>query len=159
MTHEPTDAEALLWRAAAGDCAALAELFQAHRGRLERMVLLRMDRRLQGRLDASDVIQERYLDVARRFPEYAAGLSMPFYLWLRLLTGQRLVDLHRRHLGAKMRDPGRQLSLQGGALPGLLGVAGRIAAGPADLGRPRRRPRRNPAPRPGGAQRHGPHGP
>jgi len=117
MTRDPTDAEALLKRAAAGDCGALAELFQAHRGRLERMVLLRMDRRLQGRLDASDVVQEAYLDVARRFPEYAAAPPVPFYLWLRLLTGQRLVDLHRRHLGAKMRDVGQEVSLQGGALP------------------------------------------
>src|SRR6516162_9125118 len=117
MTHDPSEAEALLERAIAGDCAALAELFQSHRNRLERMVLLRMDRRLQGRLDASDVVQEAYLDVARRFPEYAAGPPMPFYLWLRLLTGQRLVDLHRRHLGAKMRDAGLEVSLQGGALP------------------------------------------
>src|SRR5262249_48261176 len=39
------------------------------------------------------------------------------YLWLRALTGQRLVDLHRRHLGAEMRDAGREVSLHRGALP------------------------------------------
>jgi RNA polymerase sigma-70 factor (ECF subfamily) len=117
MPRDPNDAEALLERAVAGDCGALAELFHAHRGRLERMVQLRMDRRLQGRLDPADVVQEAYLDVARRFPEYCASRPLPFYLWLRLLTGQRLTDLHRRHLGAKLRDAGREVSLQGGALP------------------------------------------
>jgi RNA polymerase sigma-70 factor (ECF subfamily) len=117
MTTDPSDNEALLGRARAGDCAALAELFQRHRGRLEQMVRLRLDRRLQGRLDPADVLQEAYLDVARRFPEYAAAPALPFFLWLRLLTGQRLVDLHRQHLGAKMRDAGLEVSLHRGDLP------------------------------------------
>jgi RNA polymerase sigma-70 factor (ECF subfamily) len=64
-----------------------------------------------------DVLQEAYLDVARRFPEYAAAPTVPFYLWLRALTGQRLIDLHRHHLGAEMRDAGREVSLHRGALP------------------------------------------
>jgi RNA polymerase sigma-70 factor (ECF subfamily) len=117
MAGDARESDDLMARATAGDVRALAALFERCRGRLERMVLLRMDRRLQGRLDASDVIQEAYLDVARRFPEYAAGPPMPFYLWLRLLTGQRLVDLHRRHLGAKMRDAGLEVSLYRGELP------------------------------------------
>ena len=117
MPDDAVGDERLLEQARGGDCAALAELFQRHRGRLERMVTLRLDRRLQGRIDPDDVVQEAYLDVARRFPEYAAGPPMPFYLWLRLLTGQRLVDLHRRHLGAKMRDAGQEVSLYRGALP------------------------------------------
>jgi RNA polymerase sigma-70 factor (ECF subfamily) len=81
------------------------------------MVRLRLDRRLQGRLDPADVLQEAYLDVARRFREYAAEPAMPFYLWLRLLTGQRLVDLHRQHLGTKMRDAGLEVSLHRGGFP------------------------------------------
>jgi RNA polymerase sigma-70 factor (ECF subfamily) len=117
MAGDPSDFEDLQGRAAAGDARALAELFQSHRGRLERMVQLRMDRRLQGRLDPADVVQEAYLDVARRFPEYCASRPLPFYLWLRLLTGQRLTDLHRHHLGAKMRDAGREVSLYRGGLP------------------------------------------
>jgi RNA polymerase sigma-70 factor (ECF subfamily) len=107
----------LVQRAHGGDCAALAELFQRHRGRLEQMVRLRLDRRLQGRLNPADVVQEAYLDVARRFPEYVANPALPFYVWLRLLTGQRLVDLHRRHLGAKMRNAGLEVSLYRGDFP------------------------------------------
>jgi RNA polymerase sigma-70 factor (ECF subfamily) len=107
----------LLQRAKAGDAAALGELFAHYRDRLRKMVRLRFDRRVAGRLDPSDVLQEVYLDVARRFPEYAAEPVVPFYVWLRALTGQRLIDLHRQHLGAKMRDAGQEVSLYRGALP------------------------------------------
>jgi RNA polymerase sigma-70 factor (ECF subfamily) len=117
MPDDASGPEALLQRALAGDCGALAELFERHRGRLEQMVRLRLDRRLQGRLDPADVLQEAYLDVARRFPEYAGDPALPFFLWLRLLTAQRLVDLHRQHLGTKMRDAGREVSLRAGAFP------------------------------------------
>jgi RNA polymerase sigma-70 factor (ECF subfamily) len=117
MPGDANDNEALLERARNGDCAALAELFQRHRGRLEQMVRLRLDRRLQGRLDPADVLQEAYLDVARRFPEYAANPALPFYVWLRLLTGQRLIDLHRLHLGTKMRNAGLEVSLYRGDFP------------------------------------------
>jgi RNA polymerase sigma-70 factor (ECF subfamily) len=107
----------LLAQALGGDCGALAELFQRHRGRLEQMVRLRLDRRLQGRLDPADVLQEAYLDVARRFREYRANPALPFFLWLRQLTGQKLTDLHRRHLGARMRDAGLEVSLHHGDFP------------------------------------------
>ena len=117
MTRDPSDAEDLLRRAGAGDSQALAELFNRYRDRLRRMVHLRLDRRLQGRLDPSDVLQDAFLDYSRRFSEYTANPTLPFYLWLRMLTGQRLIDLHRHHLGAKMRDAGQEVSLYRGALP------------------------------------------
>src|SRR6516162_5190740 len=117
MTAPATDEADLLRRAKAGDQQALATLFARYRDRLHQMVRLRLDRRLAGRIDPSDVLQDAYLDLARRFPEYAASPTVPFYIWLRSLTGQRLVSLHRRHLGAEMRDAGREVSLYRGALP------------------------------------------
>ena len=117
MTDSTATTDDLLARARAGDAAALGALFAHYRDRLRTMVRLRLDRRVAGRLDASDVLQEAYLDVARRFPEYAAAPAVPFYVWLRALTGQRLIDLHRQHLGAKMRDAGQEVSLYRGALP------------------------------------------
>jgi RNA polymerase sigma-70 factor (ECF subfamily) len=107
----------LIDRAAAGDSAALAELFGRYRKRLRAMVRLRMDRRLQGRVDPSDVLQEAFLDVAQQLSSYLAKPEMPFYLWLRLTTGQRLMRLHRQHLGAAVREAGREVSLHRGALP------------------------------------------
>ena len=81
------------------------------------MVRLRLDRRLQGRVDPSDVLQEAYIDMAERLPEYVRDRLFTPYLWLRLVTGQRLMQIHRRHLGTAMRDAGREVSLYRGALP------------------------------------------
>jgi RNA polymerase sigma-70 factor (ECF subfamily) len=117
MPDDSAELEMHLRRVASGDQQALADLFARYRDRLRRMVKLRLDRRLQGRVDASDVLQEAYLDVANRAAEYAANPTIPFFLWLRLLTGQRLLMVHRHHLGAKMRDVGQEVSLYRGALP------------------------------------------
>jgi RNA polymerase sigma-70 factor (ECF subfamily) len=117
MTSDQNAIEGLLGRATAGDSEALAELFGRYRERLRLMIRLRLDRRLYGRLDPSDVLQETYLALAKRFPEYAAKPTLPFFLWLRWLTGQKLIDLHRQHLGTRMRDAGQEVSLYRGALP------------------------------------------
>lgn len=107
----------LLRRAGEGDTAALGELLEGHRRRLRRMVRLRMDVGLQGRIDPSDVLQETFLEAAQRLAEYVRNPKMPFFLWLRFLTGQRLLMLRRRHLGTEARDASREISLQQGAMP------------------------------------------
>jgi RNA polymerase sigma-70 factor (ECF subfamily) len=107
----------LIRRAREGDTAGLDGLLERYRPRLRRMIKLRLDRRLQGRIDPSDVIQEAYLDVSRKLAEYLGDPSMPFFLWLRLVTGQKLALVHRQHLGVQARDAGREVSLHRGALP------------------------------------------
>jgi RNA polymerase sigma-70 factor (ECF subfamily) len=117
MSADSRTNEELLVAARNGDEGALAVLVERHRDRLERMVRLRMDRRLQGRIDPADVLQDAYLAVRRKFPQYSADPHLPFFLWLRLEVGQKLVDAHRFHLGAQMRDAGQEVSLHRGALP------------------------------------------
>src|SRR5215475_5650203 len=117
MTSDSGDVTDLLRRAAAGDQEALRDLFARHRDRLKRMVHMRLSRRLQGRVDDSDVLQEAFLDVARRLPEYAAQPKLPFYLWLRHMTGLKLAEIHRRHLGTQLRDADREVTLHRGGLP------------------------------------------
>ena len=117
------DDEDLLRRLEAGDERALAELFARYRERLRKMIRLRLDRRLQGRIDASDVLQEAYLEVAHRAREYLAQPTMPPFLWLRFLTGQKLLELHRHHLGARMRDAALELSLRHRAAPQATSVS------------------------------------
>src|SRR5262245_18369714 len=107
----------LVAEAAKGDERAWTELIARHRDRLKRMVALRINRRLQGRIDPSDVIQEACLVASKQISAYAANPAMPFYLWLRWIAGQRLVDQHRRHLGAQLRDADREVSLYHGAFP------------------------------------------
>jgi len=116
MTADSSDPVELL-RQSSGDPEALGRVWQHYRERLRRLVRLRMDRRLQGRIDASDVLQEAFVDFASRVEEYIRQPDMPLFLWLRFLTGQRLQLLHRHHLGAQMRDAGREVSLHRGAMP------------------------------------------
>src|SRR6516164_3978575 len=117
MSADNRTDEELLDAARNGDESALAVLFERHRSRLERMVRLRMDRRLQGRVDPADVVQDAYLVVRGKFPQYSVDSPLPFFRWLRLEVGQKLVDVHRFHLGAQMRNAGQEVSLHRGALP------------------------------------------
>ena len=117
MTSDPTDTPELLRQAAAGDAHALGDLFDRHRDRLRRMVQMRLDRRLRGRVDPSDVLQEAYLEFARCLADYLHNPQVPFFLWLRFLTGQKLLALRRRHLGTQARDAARELSIYQGAMP------------------------------------------
>src|SRR6516165_4868731 len=117
MTSDSGSSDDVLRRAGTGDPNALAELFARHRDQLRRMVRLRLDRRLQGRVDPSDVLQEAQVEILRRAAEYAADPRVPPFLWLRLITGQRLTALHRRHLGARMRNAGQEVALHRGPIP------------------------------------------
>jgi RNA polymerase sigma-70 factor (ECF subfamily) len=107
----------LVDQAAANDDRAWAALVDRHRDRLKRMVAARMDRRLLGRVDPSDIIQEACLVAARKLSTYAAHPEMPFYLWLRWIVGQKLIDEQRRHLGAQIRRVGREADPYHGAFP------------------------------------------
>jgi RNA polymerase sigma-70 factor (ECF subfamily) len=117
MSGDASEVADLLRRAAGGEEQAFQELFTRYRDRLKRMVHLRLSRRLQGRVDDSDVLQEAYLEASRRLPEYVAAPGLPFYIWLRHLTGLKLTEVHRRHLGTQLRDADREVTLHRGGLP------------------------------------------
>src|SRR5690348_4755987 len=117
MGGDPSETVRLLQRARAGDRQALDELFARHRDRLRRMVDMRLDWGLRARLDASDVVQDAFLEVAGRLEEYLRDPGLPLFLWLRLVVGERLTTLHRQHLGVQMRDARREVSLYRAALP------------------------------------------
>lgn len=101
----------IIVRAAGGDSAAREELLEMHRDQLTRMVATRIDKRLAQRVDASDVVQEATIEAARRLPEYLADPSMDFYLWLRWIARDQLIDMHRQHLESQKRDAGREVSI------------------------------------------------
>ena len=117
QSDDSSETVELLRRAEEGDREGLDRLLSRNRERLRRMVMLRMAQGLKGRIDASDVIQEAFMEASRRLPEYLRDRSMPFFLWLRLLTSQNLIALHRFHLGTKARDPRREVSLVHGSMP------------------------------------------
>ena len=105
--------EGLACRLRQGDQEALASLFSHHRQRLWRMVHFRMDRRMLGRVDPDDVLQEAYLAALQRLGHYRDESSASPFIWLRMIVLQTLTDVHRHHLGAQMRDADREVHVHG----------------------------------------------
>jgi RNA polymerase sigma-70 factor, ECF subfamily len=123
-------AATLLDRLRADDGAALGELFMLYQERLWRMLYVRLDRRLASRVAPDDVLQETFLDVARRIGEYLASPAVPFYVWLRFLAVQRMQMIQRAHLGAQKRDVSQEVHLpEGGiALASADSMAGQLVS-------------------------------
>lgn len=97
-----------------GSEQALAAVFSCYRERLKRIVRFRMDYRLAGRVSDSDVLQEAYIAAAKRIEYFGKRPELSPFLWLRLMVSQQLVDLHRQHLQAEMRDARREVALPTG---------------------------------------------
>ncbi|HPM83356.1 MAG TPA: sigma-70 family RNA polymerase sigma factor [Candidatus Anammoximicrobium sp.] len=112
-----------------GGQQALADALALHAERLQRIVDLRLDPRLTGRVDAADVLQEAFLEGCKRLPRYLDDPRVSVFVWLRGVTLDTLIHVHRRHL-AEMRDAGREVSLHGGPAPPAtsLSLAGCLAA-------------------------------
>jgi len=90
---------------------ALAELFDHYRDKLLRMVALRLDARIARKVDCEDVLQDAFVETSRRIGDYLARPSVAFYVWLRQIAAQVLIDTERRYLGAKMRDVRQEVTL------------------------------------------------
>jgi RNA polymerase sigma-70 factor (ECF subfamily) len=105
--------------AAAGDTVAWGSLLMQHGDRLCRMATFRLDPRLRGRVDASDVVQEAYLEAAdHRSNYFGQAERAPLFLWLRGIVGNKLLEAHRHHLGTRMRDANRDVALDPGFADG-----------------------------------------
>jgi RNA polymerase sigma-70 factor (ECF subfamily) len=116
MSDQSSEVDQLLQLAAQGDSVSWEALLGQSRQRLHRMVTFRLDQRLQGRVDPSDVLQDAYLEAWQDLGTYIRQPAMPFFLWLRGIAGNKLRELHRHHLGTQMRDPRREVSIYGSAL-------------------------------------------
>jgi RNA polymerase sigma-70 factor, ECF subfamily len=113
MPEETSNTAPLLACAKAGDSAAWGTLLAAHQERLARMVAFRMDPRLRGRIDAADIVQEAFVQASAHREEYFRASTVPLFLWLRGVVSNKLLELHRHHLGTRMRDAKRELPLDG----------------------------------------------
>lgn len=124
-----TELDSLLQRAAAGDAAARQDLLARYEKRLKRMLSVRMDRRLAARVDPSDVLPETYMDAWQKLSNYLQERPVEFYPWLRSIAWERLVDVHRAHVGAEKRSVKRERR-HAMALPSesTVELVGRIAA-------------------------------
>lgn len=109
MAIDDLETQALLGRVRSGDAEAMQRLLGRHRSRLLRMVGVRMDPRLNPRVDASDVVQEALMEATRKLPDYLERGGCAFYPWLRRIAWERLAQLHRRHIEAQRRSVKREV--------------------------------------------------
>ncbi|QEG25094.1 sigma-70 family RNA polymerase sigma factor [Mariniblastus fucicola] len=110
--NHPDDEDILYLRE--GGPQAVADLYSKYRPQLERMVEFRMDRRLLGRVDAADVLQDSYMEIARRVESFLEDPAVSFFVWARQITWQTLMMSHRSHLGVQKRDARQEVRLHGG---------------------------------------------
>ena len=102
--HSTVQDTAELERLRKGGEQAVADLFARYRDKLHRMIVLRLDGRVARKVDSEDVLQDAFMETARRIQDYIDRPSVPFFVWLRQITAQVLIDTHRRYLAAQMRD-------------------------------------------------------
>src|SRR5688500_8929963 len=122
--NDSPDSDPMMVRAAGGDARAWGTLLTGHEGRLHRMVACRLDARLRGRIDPADVVQEAYLEAADHRERYFQNAApAPVFLWLRGIVGNKLLELHRHHLGTHMRDAGREVARVAHPAPGATSAA------------------------------------
>ena len=136
MFDESDNLRAVLDRLDRGGSEALEGLFSENRERLRRMVDFRLDTRLRGRVSTSDILQEAYIDASKRLTHYRENPAVPFFIWLRTVTIQRLIQVHRQHIGAQARDAAREVSL--GQIAGLEASTERMAELMGDITSPSR---------------------
>jgi RNA polymerase sigma-70 factor, ECF subfamily len=106
---DPPEAVLLLNRAGSGDIDAWGALLALHQQRLQGVIAFRLDSRLRGRIDPTDVMQETFIAATARRAEFFQQSAQPLFLWLRWMVGNTLLELHRHHLGAQMRDARREM--------------------------------------------------
>ena len=106
LMQSETDRDEDLQRLA--DQGGLSSFWKRHQDRLVKMVQLRMDSRLSGRLDPEDVMQDAFIEAARRLDSYLQDPAVPIFIWLRRVTHQILMGIHRRHLGVAARSAARE---------------------------------------------------
>jgi RNA polymerase sigma-70 factor (ECF subfamily) len=108
MWPEPIQTEELLAQAKVGNESAINQLMDRHRQSLRQLVRMRLDQKIQRRLDVSDVVQDVLVEANRRLQTYLVNPAMPFHLWLRQIAKDRIIDAHRRHRASARRSVDRE---------------------------------------------------
>lgn len=109
--------EALLASARDGDSDAVNRLLEKHRAPIRRLVELRLDRKVQRRVDISDVVQDVMIEASGRLDKYLADPAMAFHLWLRQIAWDRIIDTYRRHRVSAKRNMDREQPMSSPAGP------------------------------------------
>ncbi len=101
MTADP---QQLLQEARAGDAATLGRLLELYRRYLRLLARVQIGQRLRGKVDASDLVQETFLEAHQNFARFRGTTEAELIRWLRQILAANLADLFRRYLGTQGRD-------------------------------------------------------
>jgi RNA polymerase sigma-70 factor (ECF subfamily) len=105
MSHSvPPDPEQLLTLARAGVTSALGQLLERYRGYLTLLARVQVSRRLQGKVDAADLVQEAFLEAYSTFPQFRGTTEGELTSWLRHILASHAAMMVRRYLGTRRRD-------------------------------------------------------
>jgi RNA polymerase sigma-70 factor (ECF subfamily) len=113
LLDDKKEAEELLRQARAGDAEALGQLLEQYRRYLTVLARVQIGQRLQGKADASDVVQDGFLEAHRRFAHFQGTSAGQLVCWLRQILAAKLADLLRRYLGAQGRDVRLECEIEG----------------------------------------------
>jgi RNA polymerase sigma-70 factor (ECF subfamily) len=91
--------------ARAGSRPALGQLLELYRNYLGLLARLQIGRRLQGKIDPADVVQETFLEAHRDFIQFRGTTEKEVVGWLRQILASNLADVVRRYYGTQRRDP------------------------------------------------------
>ncbi len=108
-----SDPEQLLADARGGRTESLGRVLEFYRTDLALLARAQIDLRLQGRVDASDVVQETFLDACRDFQHFRGTSHREWIAWLRKILFYNLARVVQRQVGAKKRSTRREVSLNG----------------------------------------------
>lgn len=103
-----------LEKARQGDVAARDRLFAACRSYVGLIARATLERRLQSKVDASDLVQQTLMDAHRDFEQFAGQTEQEWLAWLRKILSHNMGDAYR-HYGATKRQAQREVPLKGGS--------------------------------------------
>jgi RNA polymerase sigma-70 factor (ECF subfamily) len=113
------DTDVLIQSARQGDTDAVNRLLDRHRAAIRRLVEMRLDRKVQRRVDVSDVVQEVLVEASGRLDKYLNDPGMAFHLWLRQIAWDHIIDTYRRHRVSAKRNMDREQPMYGGGEGGV----------------------------------------
>jgi RNA polymerase sigma-70 factor (ECF subfamily) len=104
MAVQEQDCEQLLTAARAGDDGALGRLLERYGAYLSLMARLQIGRRLQGKVDPADLVQEAFLEASKHFTQFRGASEPELASWLRQILAGCVAHLVRRYYGTQARD-------------------------------------------------------
>jgi RNA polymerase sigma-70 factor (ECF subfamily) len=111
MQNDTSATNELIARARQGDVEALGQLLEACRPDLHDLAERQLHRRLTNRVDASDIIQQTFLEAHRRFTQFRGQQEAEWVGWLRGILEHKVLVAIRDHMLLQKRDVRRERSL------------------------------------------------